>query len=189
MTFNISKNPKKVNSRGMEMLDLAKKLFPLNRSLMGPDYRSSLKIFSNLHKEFKNIIFKTGESVFDWQIPKEWWIRDAYIEHESGQRFSEFKKNNLHLVGYSIPINKIITKNELLQHLHFLPEDPDAIPYVTSYYQKYWGFCLPYKSLKELPEGNYKVFIDSQLKSGEMNLIEAVIPGESKKEIFFSSYL
>ena len=97
---------------GESMLSLAKELFPLNRSLMGPDIRKSLKKFSQINNEFKQISFFTQEKVFDWEIPEEWIINDAYIEHESGKRFAEFKKNNLHLMGYSIPVNKIISNQE-----------------------------------------------------------------------------
>ena len=179
----------KNKSEGERMYSLAKKLFPLNRSIMGPDYRSSLEFFIKINPEFKIIKFKTGDKVFDWEVPQEWWINDAYIEHESGKRFAEFKKNNLHLVGYSCAVNKTISKEDLLSHLHTLPENPEAIPYVTSYYQKNWGFCLSHKTLIDLPEGKYKVFIDSKHRSGELWLIEACIPGNSKDEIFFTSYL
>ncbi len=175
--------------KGKKMLDLAKKLYPLNRSIMGPDIRKSFEIISNLHPEFKPIKFKTGQKVFDWEVPKEWVIRDAYIEHESGKRFAEFKKNNLHVVGYSIPINKTLSKKELIKNLHSLPNKPNSIPYITSYYKEYWGFCLKHEILKNLPEGNYKVVIDSEHNPGELWMIEALIPGKSSKEIFFSSYL
>ncbi len=174
---------------GESMLNLAKELFPLNRSLMGPDIRYSLQKFINLNPEFKYIRFKTGEKVFDWEIPEEWIINDAYLEHENGDRFAEFKKCNLHLMGYSCAIDKKISKEKLLKNLYSLPKNPAAIPYITSYYKKSWGFCLNHKTLINLPDGNYKVFIDSEHKKGELCLIEAVIPGKSKKEIFFSSYL
>tara|TARA_A100001035_G_scaffold279903_1_gene282932 strand:- start:17144 stop:18460 length:1317 start_codon:yes stop_codon:yes gene_type:complete len=174
---------------GNSMIDFAKELFPLNRSLAGPDIKYSLKKFIDKNKDFKALNFATGEKVFDWEIPEEWIIRDAYLEHESGQRFAEFKKNNLHIMGYSIPVNEIISKNELLNKIHTLSKHSDAIPYVTSYYKKDWAFCLSHQELKALPEGKYKVFIDSEHIKGELRLIEAIIPGKSKKEIFFSSYL
>ena len=176
-------------SIGKKMISLAKDLFPLNRSILGPDIRLSLRKFVALNPEFITLSFPTGEKVFDWEIPQEWVIREAYIEHETGRRFAEFKVNNLHLVGYSRAVNEVIPKNELIKNIHTLPENPDAIPYVTSYYNKDWGFCLSHNDYLCLPEGNYKVFIDSEFIDGEMNMIEAVIPGKSKKEIFFSTYL
>ena len=171
------------------MINFAKVLYPHNRSIMGPDIRYCLDKFVELNQEFKKYKFLTGEKVFDWVIPEEWIIRDAYIQHESGKKFAEFKKNNLHLMGYSIPMNKIISKKELLNNIFTLPEAPNSIPYTTSYYEKNWGFCLNYDQFLKLPDGNYKVFIDAEHKKGELNLIESIIPGESKKEIFFSSYL
>ena len=177
------------NKEGERMLNLAKELYPFNRSLMGPDIRYSMQKFINLNSDFNEIKFFTGEKVFDWEIPEEWIIRNAYIEHESGKRFAEFKKCNLHLMGYSTSVNKIIPKSDLIKRISTIPDLPLAIPYVTSYYKKNWGFCLSHNQFLELPEGNYKVFIDSEHKKGELNIIEAVIPGKFKKEIFFSSYL
>ena len=177
------------NFRGERMLKLAKDLFPLNRSLMGPDIRKSFNRFIEIHPEFKYISFPTNKKVLDWEVPEEWTINDAYIEHESGKRFAEFKNNNLHLVGYSTAKNEIINKEKLVDNIHTIPEFPDAIPYITSYYKKTWGFCLTHNDFLNLPEGNYKVFIDSKHKKGELKLIEALLPGKSKKEIFFSSYL
>ncbi len=182
-------NEKDLDLIGKRMLDLAKELYPHNRSIMGPDIRFSLQKFIDLNPEFKTISFPTGTKVFDWQIPEEWIVRDAYIEHESGKRFAEFKNCNLHLMGYSSGVNKIIPKNELIKKIHTLPRSPRAVPYVTSYYKRDWSFCLNYDEYKSLPDGNYKVFIDSEFKNGELKLIEAVIPGKYKKEIFFSSYL
>ena len=181
---------KKINKNiGERMLSFAKKLFPLNRSLMGPDIRNSFKYFMDEHKEFRVIKFKTGERVFDWEIPEEWIVRDSFIMHESGKKYAEFKKNNLHLMGYSIPINKTIRDHELKNKIFTIPKKPNAIPYVTSYYKKEWGFCMTHEEYKNLPKGKYKVFIDADHTKGELWLLEAVIPGESKKEIFFSSYL
>ncbi len=182
-----------VNSRaesvGERMLTLAKELFPLNRSIMGPDIRNSLNYFLNNHSEFKILKFKTGEKVFDWEIPEEWIIRDGFIMHESGKKFADFKQNNLHIMGYSVPINKKLTKKQLQKNIFTLPTKPDSIPYVTSYYKKDWGFCLSHEEYNNLPDGNYKVLIDSQHNAGELWLIEAVLPGKSEKEIFFSTYL
>ncbi len=174
---------------GEKMLNFAKDLFPLNRSLMGPDIRYSLQKFIDLNPEFKYVNFHTGEKVFDWEIPQEWIIRNAYIEDEKGRKYAEFNKSNLHLMGYSTSVNKVINKEELIKKIFSIPDFPSAIPYVTSYYKKNWAFCLSHNELKKLPKGNYKVFIDSEHKDGKLSLIEALIPGKSKREIFFSSYL
>ncbi len=179
----------KDNIQGERMIKLAKKLFPLNRSICGPDIRKSFGFFQNNHKEFKRISFKSGEKVFDWIIPNEWIIHDGYIEHESGKRFAEFKKNNLHIVGYSIPVELIMDKKSLLKKIYTLENQKDSIPYVTSYYSKDWGFCLDKNTLDKLPDGKYKVKIKSEFNKGTLDLIEAKIMGEHDKEIFFSSYL
>ena len=121
-------------SAGKDMLLFAKELFPLNRSLMGPDIRKSYKKFREKHEEFKQIEFNTGEKVFDWTVPKEWIIKDAYIEHESGKRFALFSDNNLHLMSYSAPVDKFLTKDQLLKKIHTHPLNKSAIPYVTYYY-------------------------------------------------------
>lgn len=174
---------------GSDMLAFAKELFPLNRSLMGPDIRVSLMKFAAKHPEFKLLMFETGSKLFDWEVPKEWIIKDAYIEHESGKKFASFAENNLHLMGYSEPVTKIIGRDELLKKIHTHPFDKTAIPYVTSYYKKNWAFCMSAEQVESLPEGNYTVFIDSEYQDGELCLQEAVIKGSSDKEIFFSSYL
>ena len=174
---------------GKEMLLFAKELFPLHRSLMGPDIRKSLKKFSAKHDEFSQIEFSTGDKVFDWTIPKEWIIKEAFIEHESGQKFAVFSENNLHLMGYSGPVDKVLNRDQLLQKVHTHPTDKSAIPYVTSYYKEDWAFCMSSDEVKSLPLGNFRVFIDSKFKEGKLCLQEALIKGSSEKEIFFSSYL
>ena len=176
------------------MYELAELLFPIARSLTGSGIEKSFSIFQLLHKEFKKITFQTGDKVGDWEIPEEWNIKDAYIELEDGNRICEFKKCNLSVVGYSVPINKIVSYKELINHLHFREDLPDAIPYITSYYKKYWGFCLEYNQFKKLnSKEKYKCVIKSELKSGTLNLIEAILPCDvkkgTKKDIFFSSYL
>jgi aminopeptidase-like protein len=174
---------------GADMLALAKKLFPLNRSLMGPDIRKSFGFFREKHSEFRLIELPTGSKVFDWEIPQEWSINEAFIEHESGQRFAIFSECNLHIMGYSTPIDKTLTKQELLTRIHTHPHDRTAIPYVTSYYKKDWAFCMSSDQVDNLPDGKYRVLIDSEFKNGHLCLQEAVIEGLSEKEIFFSSYL
>ncbi len=171
------------------MLKWAKSLFPLCRSLTGKGTQQTLRFFKNINKEFKILKFKSGTKVFDWKIPLEWNIRDGYIQHESKKKFAQFKKCNLHVIGYSQPINKKMNRETLLKNIYTQKNQPNAIPYVTSYYKKRWGFCMSEKQKKSLPKGNYKVFIDSDLKRGFLEIMHAKITGESKKEIFFSSYV
>jgi len=173
----------------LSMLDLAKHLYPIPRSLTGEGINLSFKIFQAIHPEFKTLSFATGAEVFDWVIPPVWNVKNAYIEHESGQRFCEFSVNNLHLVGYSEPVDTVIDKEGLLKFLHSRNDLPDAIPYVTSYYSRRWGFCISHRQLLDLPEGKYRCFVDSSFAAGSLNLIEAILPGESTEEVFFSSYL
>ena len=176
-------------TEGNLMIKWAKKIFPYCRSLTGEGTQKTLRFFKNLNKEFKIIKYKSGSKVFDWQIPLEWNIKDAYIEHSSKKKFAEFKKNNLHIVGYSRSVNKTISKSELLKNVYTQKNQPNAIPYVTSYYKKRWGFCMSENMKNKLPQGKYKVFIDSELKKGFLELMDAKLSGKSKKEIFFSSYV
>jgi len=133
--------------------------------------------------------FKTGRKVFDWVIPDEWNIYDAYIEHESGQRFAEFTKNNLHVLGYSIPCDTYLPLDELLVHIYTQADQPDLIPYVTSYYNEKWGFCMSDNAKKELPDGKYHAVINSKKGPGVLELADLIIEGESRDEIFFSTYI
>ena len=171
------------------MIEWLKDLFPLCRSITGNGTRKTLSYFEKINSELKRLKFKSGKKVFDWKIPLEWNIKDAYIKHQSGKKFAIFKKNNLHIVGYSIPINKIINKLELKNKIYTDKKRPNAIPYVTSYYKKNWGFCMSEKQKKKLPNGKYKVFIDSKFSKGYLELSHALIKGRSKKEIMFSSYI
>jgi len=171
------------------MIKWAKDLFPICRSITGNGQRKTMKYFKKINPEFKTIKFKTGKRIYDWQIPKEWNIEDAYIQHESGRKFAEFKKNNLHIVGYSTPIDKVMSKKELLKYIYTQKDQPSAVPYVTSYYKKRWGFCMSENEKKKLLQGKYKVFIKSTLKKGTLDIYQASFKGKSQKEIFFSSYI
>ena len=172
------------------LIDHLKKLFPLCRSLTGKDTRKTLKYFEEFHKEYKRLKFKTGSRVFDWEIPMEWNIQDSYFEHiETGERYAELKKNNLHIVGYSEPINKEIDYEELIKHIYTLKENPNWIPYVTSYYKKYWGFCIKESDKLNLKKGKYKVYINSSLKNGTLDLSHALLKGKLSSEILISSYV
>lgn len=178
---------------GSEMYKWATDLFPLNRSISGEGNRQTLRYLKELVPELDIREFKSGEVAFDWEIPDEWNVNDAYIASMEGVRLIDFKANNLHLVGYSQPLDRVVGKEELLKHLHFVPELPDAIPYVTSYYSRNWGFCLAENQINKLGDGPFRVFIDSTFKSGaqggSVSYGEIFLPGNSKQEILFSTYI
>jgi len=173
----------------MQMIQWMKDLWDYPRSLTGHGTRSTLEYLKNINSDLNIHSFKSGEKVFDWIIPEEWNIYDAYIEHESGERFAEFSKNNLHILGYSIPCNMKLSLSELLPHIYSQPDQPDVIPYVTSYYKDNWGFCMSDNDKKQLQEGMYHVVIDAKKCFGTLELADLVIKGESSEEIFFSTYV
>jgi aminopeptidase-like protein len=171
-----------------EMFDLMKELFPICRSITGNGVRQTLKILQN-HIEIKINEVPTDTKVFDWTIPNEWNINDAYIINPNGEKIIDFKKNNLHVLNYSEPIKKKISLNELKSHIHTIPDQPDAIPYVKSYYKKNWGFCMQYNKFKDLIDGEYEICIDSSLKPGSLTYGEFYIKGEVEEEILISCYI
>lgn len=179
-----------------ELYNFAKnKLFKLNRSITG---RDTLKTLSLIKKEIPNLKikrFKSGTRVFDWKIPPEWNVKNAYIKDKFGKKIIDFKENNLHLVGYSIKQNKKIKKEKLLKKLFFLKKQPNAVPYITSYYNRTWGFCTTYKHFLKINK-NYKkndyfdICIESDHNNnGNLHYGEFVIKGKSKKEVLISSYI
>lgn len=174
---------------GIDMHDLCKELFPICRSITGKGFRESLAILQRILPKLKIVDIPSGTMCFDWEVPLEWNINDAYIIDPKGNKIIDFKSSNLHVMGYSTPIDKMISLAELQEHLYSLPEQPDAIPYITSYYKERWGFCMTHKQRQSLEEGEYKVFIDSSLEKGVLNYGELIIPGETEQEIFLSSYL
>ena len=171
------------------------KLFPITRSLTGDGVKKTLNIIQKELPKLKIKKFKSGIKVFDWNIPEEWNVTDAYVIDKYNNRIIDFKKNNLHLVGYSIPIKKNITKKELFKNLYFLKNQPKAIPYITSYYKRRWGFCISYNEYKILDKryslnDKFKVVINSNLnKKGNLNYGELILKGKSKKEILISTYI
>ena len=177
-------------NEGRRMYGLCTRMFPICRSIMGNGVRETFRM---LQSEIPEIPFEmhevpTGTQVLDWKIPKEWNINDAYIRTPGGDIICEFKKNNLHILHYSIPVNKTVTLEELKQHITTLPDQPDVIPYASSYYEERWGFCMSYNDYLKLEEGEYLVYIDSELKNGSLTYGEILLPGERDEEIFFSSY-
>ena len=174
---------------GADMHQWATDLFPICRSLTGDGVRSTLNYLQQLLPALKIFEIPSGTRAFDWEVPREWVIRDAYIADADGNKLVDFKKNNLHVVGYSTSVDAVLNKEELEEHLYSLPELPHAIPYVTSYYSETWGFCLSHTQRAELGEGPFRVFIDSEHKVGSLTYGELVIPGTSSDEILLSTYV
>lgn len=174
---------------GNEMLRWAKDLFPLNRSLTGEGTRDTLRYLQTLIPEMSIHEIPSGTQVFDWNVPKEWSINEAYVETLDGSKVIDMKLSNLHVVGYSTPVDSIISREELDQHLHSLPDQPTAIPYVTSYYSENWGFCVTQEQRESLAESQYRVKIDSKLFDGNLTYAELIIPGTTKDEVLLSTYV
>ena len=174
---------------GREMFERAKELFPICRSIMGDGVRQTFDILRRYMPDMTLHEVPTGTKVFDWTIPNEWTIREAYIENESGEHIVDMKVNNLHVMGYSTPVDEWMDLADLREHIYTLKDQPDLIPYCTSYYKERWGFCMSEDLLSQLPEGRYHAYIDSELKPGSLTYGELLIPGESSEEIFFSSYI
>ncbi len=164
-------------------------LFPICRSITGNGVRETLSMIQSLISGLTIQEVPTGTKAFDWEVPKEWNIHDAYIIDPKGQKFCEFSQSNLHIVGYSAPVDQVMPLETLQEHLHSLPGQPDAIPYITSYYKENWGFCLPHNFRQSLIPGNYRVLIDSELTNGHLTYGELILPGESTQEIFLSTYI
>ena len=174
---------------GNKIHKFARELWPINRSITGQGVRETLRRISKHLPKLKIKSIPSGIKVFDWTVPKEWNVKEAYIVTPDGKKICDFSKNNLHLVGYSIPFKGIVSFDELKKNLYTLPDQPSAIPYITSYYEKRWGFCITKKQFDTLKNGNYKVVIDSKLFDGELNYGELLIKGKSNKEIFLSTYI
>lgn len=174
---------------GQEMYDLAKELYPLNRSLMGEGTRMTLDIIKRELPSTAIHSVPSGTKCFDWTVPDEWSVREAYIEGPDGKRVVDFADHNLHLVGYSTPVNVTLSLEDLQPHLHSRHDMPDAIPYVTSYYKRDWGFCLTEKQRQKLQPGYYRVVIDATLEPGAMHYGELIIPGETAEEVLLSTYV
>ena len=170
-------------------------LFSINRSITGSGVRKTLEIIQGEFSKFKIKKIKSGTKVFDWNIPSEWNVLEAYVVDKKNNKIIDFKKNNLHLIGYSVPVNKFLSKKELLKNLYFLKNQPNAIPYITSYYKKRWGFCISYNQYKDfekryLSKDKFKVVINSNFKKhGNLNYGELILKGKSKKEILISTYI
>jgi aminopeptidase-like protein len=174
---------------GEEMFQLAKELWPIGRSLSGPGVRQTLDIIGRELPELTRKTFQSGEKVFDWEVPKEWKVHSATLTGPDGGIICDYDENNLSLVGYSRPISGEFSLEELESHLYSLSDQPDAVPYVTSYYKDNWGFCVSQSVRDQLVPGVYRVEINTALQPGVLDYGEVVIRGESEREIFFSTYV
>jgi len=169
-------------ARGEAMHAWITEVFPLCRSITGEGLRATFRSLNALLPlEIQEV--PTGAAVFDWRVPKEWNIREAWIKAPDGRKLADFRNNNLHVVGYSAPVRARMSLADLKPHLHSLPGHPEWIPYRTSYYDESWGFCLPDAELQALPEGEYEVLIDSSLRDGSLTYAEHVVPGDSQDQI------
>ena len=173
---------------GPQIYELVRELYPICRSITGDGVRRSLEILkAHISLEIHDV--PTGTPVFDWVVPREWNIRDAYIKDSTGKRVVDFRKSNLHVLNYSIPIKQKISLSELKPHLFTLPEHPDWIPYRTSYYAENWGFCLSHNQLQQLKDEEYEVCIDSSLTNGQLTYGEYYIQGKTDAEFLFSAHV
>jgi aminopeptidase-like protein len=181
-----------MSDEGALMYQWATDLFPICRSLTGRGVRQTLEYFQQRLPELKIIDIPSGTQAFDWTVPDEWNIVDAFVATSEGHRVIDFRRNNLHVIGYSEPVDRQMSFEELDQHLHSLPHQPDAIPYLTSYYKRRWGFCLTENQRQEMRRNAdviYHVKIDATLKPGNLTYGELIIPGESEQEVLLSSYV
>ncbi len=172
---------------GDRLHSFVSELYPICSSITGDGLREILRrISQRIPLQVHEV--PTGTQVFDWTVPREWNIRDAYVRNSSGEKIIDFKNSNLHVVNYSIPVKARLSLQELKQHLYALPDRPDWIPYRTSYYRETWGFCLPQRQLDSLPEDEYEAVIDSSLEDGSLTYAECLIPGRSKDEVLISCH-
>ena len=173
---------------GREMYELIAELYPLCRSITGDGVRQTLGILKK-HLPLDVHEVPTGTPVFDWTVPKEWNIRDAYVKNSTGERIIDFHRSNLHVVSYSTPLRRTVRLEELREHLYSLPDRPDWIPYRTSYYNENWGFCLSHKQFLELADEEYEVCIDASLEDGHLTYGEYYLPGEIADEVLLSCHV
>ncbi len=188
MNFNDFKKDVDLDAVGHEFHRLIAQLYPICRSITGNGVRETLGIINkHIPLDIHNV--PTGEKVFDWIVPKEWNIKDAYIKDLKGKKVIDFKESNLHVVSYSKPVKKKMFLKELKEHIFTLPEHPNWIPYRNSYYNETWGFCLSYKQFLEMKDEEYEVCIDSSLEEGELTYGECFLEGERQDEVLISCHV
>jgi aminopeptidase-like protein len=174
---------------GRELHKWASELFPLNRSLTGEGTLHTLHYLKDLLPDLEIKSIESNSKVFDWTVPKEWNIRAGFIKNENGKILIDLKNNNLHVMSYSVSVNSRFTREQLAKNVHFLENQPDAIPYVTSYYKDAWAFCMTYNQWINLGDGPFEVVIDSEKINGFLNYAELYVPGKSEQEFLFSTYI
>jgi len=173
---------------GAEMMALIEELYPICRSITGDGVRKTLEIVARtVPLELHEI--PSGTEVFDWTVPREWNIRDAFVANSQGERVIDFSKSNLHVVSYSTPVRCKMSLEELRPYLHTLPDHPDLIPYKTTYYEETWGFCLRHRDYEALEDGEYEVVIDSTLEDGSLTYGEVYLPGDQQAEILLTTHV
>ena len=177
-----------LHAAGQRMLALLERLWPIHRSLAGPGIRETLAIFGSLLDGFRVFQVASGSRVLDWIVPDEWHLRSAYLEAPDGRRLCDVADNTLHVIGYSTAVDTRLSLAELQPHLYSLPDQPEAIPYVTSYYERKWGFCLSQHERESLPDGIYHARIEAEHIAGSLDWGQLVLPGRTTEEILFSTY-
>lgn len=176
-----------LNEIGQKMYQLMTRLYPICRSITGDGFRASVGLLQQ-HIPLEIHEVPSGTPVFDWTVPKEWNIRDAYVKNARGEKVIDFQQSNLHVVNYSIPIHQKMSLVELRDHLFSIPDQPEWIPYRTSYYKENWGFCLSHRQLQSLEEGEYEVYIDASLEAGHLTYGEYYLPGQTGDEVLISCH-
>ncbi|MEL6192557.1 MAG: DUF4910 domain-containing protein [Bacteroidota bacterium] len=178
----------KKQNPAIRMRAFMERLYPICRSITGDGVRQTLAILQEINP-LEIFEVSSGEAVFDWTVPKEWNIKDAWIKNSRGEKVVDFQEHSLHILNYSTPIHEKMSWEELKSHIYTLPDQPDWIPYRTSYYSENWGFCMRHKDFELLGEGEYEVFIDSSLEEGSLTYGELFIPGKSEEEVLFSTHI
>ncbi len=173
---------------GREMYELMERLYPICRSLTGDGVRETLDLIEEQIPVERTEV-PSGTQVYDWTLPQEWNIREAWLARPDGERIVDFADSNLHVLGYSVPVRKRLPLSELREHLFSDPERPAVTPYRTSYHNENWGFCLPHRQLEALEDGEYEAVIDSTLEDGVVTYAECLLPGETEDEVLLSTYI
>ena len=179
---------------GKTAYEICERIFPICRSITGNGVRQTLRILQEYLPELEIKEVPTGTQCFDWTIPKEWNIKDAWVKDKNGRKIIDFTETNLHVMGYSTPVHRTVTLGELMAFVYTEPDQPDVIPYVTSYYKERYGFCISEKQKQQMlsdysSDDKFEICIDSSLEDGSMTYGELLLPGDTKQEIFFSTYI